>query len=80
MKKRDWSEYDKRCRAPFTDSGGNSTLPKHPRYVDAAYLQQLADIIAEVPDAHKQGFIRLHRRIFGMKVLRPDGSENNTSC
>jgi hypothetical protein len=70
MKKRDWSEYDKRCRAPFTDAGGNCTLLKHPKYVDAAYLQLLAGITNSVPEAHKQGFIRLHRKVFGIKILR----------
>lgn len=70
-KKRGWREYDKQCRAPFTDAGGNCTLPKHPKYVDAAYLQQLADLTDSVPEAHRQGFIRLHRKIFGVKVLSP---------
>ncbi len=72
MNKRDWTEYHKRCRAPFTDAGGNCTLPKHPKYVDAAYLQELAAITNNVPEAHRQGFIRLHRKIFGVKVLRPN--------
>jgi len=72
MSKKDWTEYDKQCRAPFTDSGGNITLPKHPNKVDATYLQQLAALTDKVPDAHKQGFIRLHRRVFGLKVLDID--------
>lgn len=67
--------YYKRCRAPFTDGHGNSTLLKHPKYVDAAYLRQLADITSEVPEAHRQGFIRLHRRIFGVKVLKSDNEK-----
>ncbi|MCG8382908.1 MAG: hypothetical protein MJA28_11955 [Gammaproteobacteria bacterium] len=69
MSRKDWTEYDKQCRAPFTDAGGNITLPKHPYKVDASYLQQLAALTDQVPDAHKQGFIRLHRRMFGLKVL-----------
>ena len=67
--------YYKRCRAPFTDGHGNSTLLKHPKYVDASYLRQLADITSEVPEAHKQGFIRLHRLIFGVKILKPDNEK-----
>lgn len=68
--RRDWREYDKQCRAPFTDAGGNCTLPKHPRYVDAGYLEQLAELTQKVPAGHRQGFIRLHRKIFGIKILR----------
>lgn len=72
MTEQERKEYQKRCRAPFTDAYGNNTMPKHPRYVDASYLQKMADITAKVPDAHRQGFIQLHRKIFGMKLLKPD--------
>ena len=71
MTKKEKEAYDKQCRAPFTDAGGRCTLPKHPRYVDAKYLQELVDYTANVPEAHRQGFIRLHRKIFGIKVLKP---------
>lgn len=49
--------------------GGNITLPKHLTQADAAYIKDLAALTDKVPDAHKQGFIRLHRRVFGLKVL-----------
>jgi len=69
MTEEELEAYNKRCRAPFTDAWGKCTLPKHPVYVNARYCEQLAEIIAQIPEAHKQGFIRLHRRIFGTKIL-----------
>ena len=72
MEKQKREMFKKKCRAPFTDGWGNKTLPKHPRYVNSAYFQQLAEITDKIPESHKQGFIRLHRRIFGVKVLKTD--------
>lgn len=72
MTKQDPQEYHKRCRGPFTDAWGKSTLPKHPVYVDEHYLIQLADITVSIPEAHRQGFICLHKRIFGIKLLKPN--------
>ena len=71
MSNEELAAYNKRCRAPFTDAWGKSTLPKHPKYVDASYLARLAEITSKVPEPHRQGFIRLQHRILGIKVLKP---------
>lgn len=72
MNEQERREYQKRCRAPFTDAYGRNNVPKHPREVDASYLQKMNDITAKIPEAHRQGFIQLHRKIFGMKILKTD--------
>ena len=71
MNRKEREECDKQCRAPFTDAGGNCTLPKH-RPASEKLCEDISDIITSLPEEHRQDFIRLVRKIFGLKLITVD--------
>jgi len=73
MNDKEFEAFHRRCRAPFTDGWGNSTLPK-PQKADKRFCELLSEITASVPESHKQDFIRLQRKIFGLKLISTEDS------
>lgn len=56
-------------RAPFTDAGGNCTLPRNELPADPRTCQLVMSLAAGLQEPHRRDFIRLQRKVFGIKLV-----------